>query len=63
MPKLIVVTATQLKIFRERFEQLLAQDEAEQARLREAEKHQAAELRSRLETGSNLQSGKEDHQP
>lgn len=63
MPKLIVVTATQLKIFRERFEQLLAQDEAEQARLREAEKHQAAELRSRLETRSNLQSGKEDHQP
>ncbi len=43
MPHLLIITAAQLKAYRERFEKLLAQDQAEQERLRQIDERREAE--------------------
>ncbi len=50
MSQLIVVTAAQLKTYLARFEQMLAQDQIEQARLREIEERRKAEWDRMRET-------------
>lgn len=50
MPQLIIVTAQQLKTYYARFEKVLAQDQAEQARLTEIEERRKAEWDRMRET-------------
>lgn len=50
MSQLIIVTANQLKAYYARFEKMLAQDQIEQARLREIEERRKAEWDRMRET-------------
>ncbi len=50
MSQLIIITAAQLKAYHAKFEKLLAQDQAEQTRLREIEERRKAEWDKMRET-------------
>lgn len=63
MPQLIIVSAPQVQACRERYERILAQDQAEQARLQQSEEQHEAELRHLLETRLSADTPEERKQP